>query len=235
MAYKLLSYKNDYRVTKILVAAEYAGMEIDVPNFDLQKETATIDFKSKSPYGKIPVFDTPNGSLFDVGAILRYVGRSRFDSGLYGSTFYQSGQVDQWLEFVTSDVDVARGIWLLPVLGQLRFEEIAYENSKRDVANIMNVLNKHLLHNTFMVGNNITLADISLSISLLELYQRVFSPEYLESYPNVTRWFLTCVNQPEFLRIVSKVELAKEEQLAPRPKSDKDAHEKKTDKKEKKK
>lgn len=35
-------------------------------------------------------------------------------------------------------------------------------------------------------------------------------------YPNLTRWFNTLVNQPEFSRVVGKVEFTKEETQAPK-------------------
>ena len=36
---------------------------------------------------------------------------------------------------------------------------------------------------------------------------QVFEPAFREPFPNVTRWFLTCVNQPEFLAELGEVQL----------------------------
>lgn len=53
----------------------------------------------------------------------------------------------------------------------------------------------------------------------------VMSPEYRKAFPCVTRWFTTCVNQPQFEAVIGTVELAKEEMTAegapPAPKKEK--------------
>jgi elongation factor 1-gamma len=49
----------------------------------------------------------------------------------------------------------------------------------------------------------------------------VFAPKFVSQFPNVTRWFTTCINQPEFSKVIGKVEFAKEEAQA--PKADKKA------------
>jgi hypothetical protein len=50
----------NFRAFKILIAAEYNGVSIVVPSFDL-KETKTPAFLKKSPLGKIPLLETPSG------------------------------------------------------------------------------------------------------------------------------------------------------------------------------
>jgi elongation factor 1-gamma len=58
------------------------------------------------------------------------------------------------------------------------------------------------------------LADITIVTALVHLYQLVFTPKFLAPFANVTRWFNTCVNQPEFSKVVGKIEFCKEETMA---------------------
>jgi elongation factor 1-gamma len=204
-------------VAKTLIAAQYAGIEIDQPNFEFGKDNKSPSFLAKNPLGKVPVMDTPQGPLFESGAMQRYVGRLRPEAGLYGSGFYQNGQVDQWLDFITTEVDTVRGSWLYPIMGYIEFDQEAYEQAKKDMNHILSVLDSHFLHNTYLVGNQITLADIALTSSLVELYRRVFAPNYIGNYPNVNRWFTTCINQPQFEKVLGKIEFAKQEEMAPKP------------------
>jgi len=143
---------------------------------------------------------------------------------LLGATNFQKGQVDQWIDFSTNEVEPARGIWLYPILGYLTYNEKANQEAKKELTNSLNVLNQHLLRNTFLVGNAVTLADIVIVTALVDLYRLVFAPKFVAQFPNVTRWFTTCVNQPEFAKVVGKVEFAKEE--AQPPKADKKADKK---------
>lgn len=62
----------------------------------------------------------------------------------------------------------------------------------------MSVLNTHLSTRTYLVGERITLADISVACTLLHLYSKVMDPAYRKPYSHVNRWFLTVVNQPQF-------------------------------------
>lgn len=64
------------------------------------------------------------------------------------------------------------------------------------------------------VGDKITLADITVASALVYPMKLVVSPEYRKAFPCVTRWFTTCVNQPQFKAVIGTVELAKEEMTA---------------------
>ena len=84
MALTLVTYPGNFRAFKALIAAEYAGVEIAVKDVDA-KAAAKL-----SPTGKVPVLETPQGTIFESNAIARYVARLRSDADLYGRTFYES-------------------------------------------------------------------------------------------------------------------------------------------------
>jgi len=222
MSYTIYTYPNNFRVMKTLIAAQYAGIEIETPQFDFEKDRKTPTFMQKFPLGKVPAMDTPQGPIFESGAIQRYVGRLRPEAGLYGNNFFQAGQVDQWLAFLTTEVDVARGSWIYPILGYFEFNQSVYEQARQDMTKIMTVLNNHFLHNTYLASpTQITLADIALATSLTELFRRVFDPNFLTPFGNVVRWYSTCINQPQFAAVLGKVEFAKQEEMAPTTKREK--------------
>ena len=123
-------------------------------------------FLAKNPLGKVPVLDTPSGPIFESGAIARYVARLRSDANLLGASFYQQAQVDQWIDFGANEVEPARGILFYPLVGYLQFNDKAASEAKKELTTALNVLNGHLANNTFMVGNAITLADISIVAAL---------------------------------------------------------------------
>lgn len=219
MSLKIYTYPDNYRVWKSLVAAQYNQIDIELPPFDFEKDLKTEAFKAKNPLQKVPVLETPNGCIFESGAIARYVARLRSDANLLGASNFQQAQVDQWLDFSLNEIEPARGIWLYPIMGYLAFNEKAYTEAKKELSNSLTVLNNHLLNNTFLVGNAVTLADITIATALVHLYTLVFTPKFIAPFTNVTRWFTTLINQPEFSKVIGKVEFAKEE--AQPPKADK--------------
>ncbi|KAE9259378.1 hypothetical protein PR003_g34813, partial [Phytophthora rubi] len=109
---KLYTYPGNYRVFKVLIAAEYNGINIELPKFDMAKDLKTKAFKAKTPLGKVPILETEEGSIFESGAIARYVARLRPDTGLYGKTFFESGQVDSWIDFSAYELEVPLEVWV---------------------------------------------------------------------------------------------------------------------------
>lgn len=198
-----------YRNWKIQVTAEIAGVDLDVT------DSASAELKKYSPSGK-SVLVTPHGTIFENTAILRYLARVHPDSGLYGSSVYQAALVDQWVDFGSLELEPVRHIWLLPTKGHIKFDGKAYSEAKKELTDALTVLNDHLLHHTFLVGHQITIADIAIAAALVEPYTDLFEPSIRKGFQNVTRWFNTVVNQKAFQNVVPKVELAKQEKRAPK-------------------
>lgn len=90
-----------------------------------------------------------------------------------------------------------------------------YEKAKDDLGNALKILNDHLLYRTYLVNDQITLADIVVASTLVYPFKLVADKNYIKPYPNVIRWFTTCVNQMEFQQVIGQVNLCKKELLAP--------------------
>merc|ERR1711871_89710 len=172
----LYAIPNHYRTHKILVAAKYNGVDVNMPAFDYEKDSQADWFKAKNPSGKVPLLDTDNGTVFESNAIARYFARVRADTELYGSSFYESSQVDQWIDFSANELELPACVWTYPLLNMMAFNEAATTKAKADVHNCLKVLDEHLLLNAFLVGNHVTLADIVVSCALLPLYTMVRTP-----------------------------------------------------------
>ena len=82
------------------------------------------------------------------------------------------------------------------------------------MASAFGVLEKYLMDKTYLVNDQITLADIVVASTLLYPMKLVCDKNFLKPFTNVTRWFNTCVNQHEFVQVVGKVTLCKKELLA---------------------
>lgn len=95
------------------------------------------------------------------------------------------------------------------------FSQSAYEKAKMDLAAGLAVLEKHLSDKTYLVGSELTLADICVACTLLYPFKLVCDKAYLAPYPHVLKWFQNCVGQDEFKAIVGQVTLCKNETLAP--------------------
>eukprot|EP00061_Rhincodon_typus_P007510 g29273.t1 len=81
----------------------------------------------------------------------------------------------------------------------------ATEHAKEEVKKVLGILNEYLKTRTFLVGERVTLADITVVCSLLWLYKQVLEPSFRQPYTNMNRWFITCINQPQFKAVLGEV------------------------------
>ncbi|KAI9330621.1 hypothetical protein BDR26DRAFT_899720 [Obelidium mucronatum] len=186
---KIHSYPNNPRVAKALIAAKYNGIEVEVVPVEMGKSNKTPEFLKKFPLGKVPAFEANDGfTLYESNAIAFYVAAYKQGTQLLGASPKESALIQQFIGVADNELAPAAATWLFPILGWMPNNEENTKKAKED----------HLLNHTYLVGESITLADITVATSLLNFYRMVFDPAFRASFKNVNRWFITLVNQPEF-------------------------------------
>jgi len=200
----------NFRAFKALIAAEYCGVDITISD-DLTQ------IGSLSPVGKAPVLVTPKGNIWESNAIARHVARiGKGDSGLNGQNMYEAAEIDGWIDFGSNELELPACVWWYPIAGYIPYNEKAYSKAKIDLAAAFGKIECHLFNGqTFLVGQQITLADICVASALVYPMKLVCDASFLEPFPNVSRWFKMCVDQSEFKSIIGDVRLCEKELLAP--------------------
>jgi len=201
-----------------LIAAEYVGVEIEVVPVEMGKTNKTPEFLALNPWGKVPTLETDAGEgIWESNAIARYVARLSDDNNLFGSTPIEYGQVEQWIDWVRGELELAGSVWLYPIYGLIPNCQEATCKAKEDIKRLMCGLNSYLENRNYFVGENITLADIVIACSLVPLYTKVFDPEYRADFPNVTKWFQNVIDQPNFKKVQGDVFLCETMAVAGQP------------------
>ncbi|KAG1684017.1 Elongation factor 1-gamma [Nymphon striatum] len=201
----LYTFANNFRANKILIAAQYSEAKVNVSSeFKFGETNKSEQFLKKFPTGKVPAFEGSDGKcLFESNAIAHYVGNKK----LRGETEYDQGLVQQWINYTDSEILPAMCTWIFPCLGIMQYNKQTTERAKEDVKSALGLLNNYLLTRTYLVGERITLADITVSCVLQPLYENVLEPNFRKDFGNVNRWFETLVNQPEFKAVLGDVKL----------------------------
>ncbi|XP_017767879.1 PREDICTED: elongation factor 1-gamma [Nicrophorus vespilloides] len=201
----LYTYPENFRAYKALVAAQYSSANVKVAtNFVFGETNKTEAFLKKFPSGKVPAFETSCGKfLNDSNAIAYYVSNQQ----LRGNTDFEKSEVLQWLGFADNEILPSACAWVFPILGIMPYNKVSFEKAKEDIKVALNVLNTHLRTKTFLVGERITLADISMACTMLYVYTKVLDPEFRKPFIHVTRWFTTVVNQPQFKAVAGETKL----------------------------
>lgn len=129
-------------------------------------------------------------------AMMRLIASMAPATGLLGDTDAESALVDGWISFVFNSLDVP-----LEVLNR----DATVQAVQTDVAQSLDTLDAHLAKQTYMVGDKITLADISL---VLSLYRAValgvwnVSDKKNVKETNLARWYDTVIHQSFFQELL---------------------------------
>lgn len=207
-AHTLYTYPENFRAYKALIAAEYSGAKLKVvsqsPDFVLGVTNKTPEFLSKFPLGKVPALSTADGKNFsESNAIAYYLANEQ----LRGKSIEDKAFVQQWVSFADNEILPASCTWVFPVMGIMPPNKLAMDQAKAELRRSLLALNAHLHFKTFLVGERITLADISVVSNLILAYKWVLDPEFRAGFNNVTRWFVTMVNQKEVKKVIGDFSL----------------------------
>merc|ERR1712181_101906 len=116
-------------------------------------------------------------------------------------------QVVQWMCMADNEILPASCTWVFPTMGIMQFNKNATDRAKEDIKAALMTLNDHLLTRTFLVGERLTLADIAVACTLLNLYKHVLDSAFRKPFLNVTRSLTTVINQPNAKAVIGSFTL----------------------------
>lgn len=156
----------------------------------------------------MPALETKDGKfLTESNAIAYYLANAQ----LRGNSDFEKAEVMQWMSFADVEIQPASSAWVFPIMGIMPFNKNSNERAKTDVQAAMSTLNARLVNNTFLVGERITLADIVVFTSMLQMYQYVLDPAFRQPYFAVNRWFNTILNQTQVKAVVKNFQFCEKE------------------------
>merc|ERR1712117_305423 len=202
----LFTYPDNFRAQKAEIAAKYSGAKLTVSkDFKFGETNKSAEFLKKFPLGKVPAFEGSDGTLLtESNAIAYYVANDELRGG---SDAAARAQVVQWMCMADNEILPASCTWVFPTMGIMQYNKNATDRAKEDVKAALKTLNDHLLTRTFLVGERVTLADIAVACTLLNLYKQVLDPSFRKPFMNVTRWFTTVINQPNAKDVIGSFAL----------------------------
>ncbi|KAG2039040.1 hypothetical protein BDR03DRAFT_1090764 [Suillus americanus] len=184
-----------------------AGLELEIPEYKHFSDNKKPEFLAKFPHGKIPALESANGLNLTEGApIARYLAGLAPNSGLLGSTPEDAAVVDQWVHFVESEISVQNDV----ISGMLRnffpyskgIHTVLVERQLRSLI----TLETHLSTRTFLVGDRITLADITTAAVLQRVVAVTADADVRAKLINTVRFLETIVHQPKLEAIFGPTE-----------------------------
>ena len=155
----------------------------------------TPEFLALNPLGKVPTLEvSPGVGIFESNAIASYVARvgSASSQLLGGENAVLASKIDAWCAYANNHIDLPRGAWLYPILGYIGYSKAGTRAAKKDVKAVLATLNAHLEGKVWLETSEeegVSLADIVVACSLMDLYAMVLEKNVRDEFPATTAWF----------------------------------------------
>jgi glutathione S-transferase len=179
-------------VRRVRLTAAVLGLQLEEVTLDFTKgEHKTPEYLALNPNGQVPTLVDGDFVLSESRAIMQYLASKKPDSGLLPRDEQARADVTRWQFWDSSHFSPQLGTVVFQRLLKQMFGmgepdaakvEEALTNFRRFAA----VLNERLDGKPYVVGNAITLADLTLATSLMYAKQ-VDVP--VAEFPNIQTWF----------------------------------------------
>lgn len=150
MSYKLYSPQNQITAgVKVELLARFIDIPIECERIPWDKWKSP-EYLQKHPLGKVPTLETPEGCIYESGAILRFLARKA--GKLYGNTPAETATIDQWLEFYNTQLSANHPRVFYGTLGYMAVTKEAYEAGKKDYINLLKLIDAQLKKTPYLAG-----------------------------------------------------------------------------------
>ena len=177
--------------------AKYAGASLEVEKVRMGTDNRAPKYLEKFPFGKVPGFECAEGTLFESNAISFYIA-SKFMPSLLGESCMEKAQVLQYLLSYDNEIATNASKVVYPMIGISKYDEDVFEETLELLTKKLKIMDSILASRTYLVGESITIADISIACGLWMLFAKVLETCDRSAMIHLTRWFLTVANQKNF-------------------------------------
>ncbi|XP_060520843.1 uncharacterized protein LOC132698667 [Cylas formicarius] len=184
-------------VRAVLMTANALGLSLDFREIDLIKgDHLKPEYQKINPQHTVPTLDDDGVILWDSHAIVAYlVGKYAKDDSLYPRDLAKRALIDARLHF---DTGYAFAAIRTPVRAVLFHGQTGglTDLQKQAILEVYDFLNKFLENRIWLVGNSVTIADISLLSTVTSL--AAILPVDATQFSNVSKWLKGAEDLPFF-------------------------------------
>lgn len=185
---------NCYKIKLLtsFLAIEHEWINIDI----LAKETLTESFLKKNPNGKIPLLELNDGRFIsESNAILHYLASG---SALLPKDKFENAKILQWqfFEQYSHEPFIAVARFIAKYLGLPEDRKADYKSKQEGGHKALQVMEKQLQLTPYLVGDKLTIADISLYGYTHVAHEGGFD---LKEYPAIQQWLTKIEATPNYI------------------------------------
>lgn len=187
--------------------AELNGLELDVPSFQFGVSNKDSTFLSKFPLGKVPAFEGADGfTLTEGAAISSYIAASGPKaSQLLGADVKAKAKVAEWTLFTETELVGHMTPWLLVLIKIRPYDEAVHGFHASQFERALGKVEAAVQGGKkFLVGEELTLADLEVASVLHASSAFLFDVEMTKKAPATTEWLKGVLAVPEVAKYFSE-------------------------------
>ncbi|RYP41295.1 hypothetical protein DL767_001149 [Monosporascus sp. MG133] len=201
------------RTIAIKAVAKENGLDLDI-----REVPRTPEHLSISKLGKVPAFEGADGyKLFECMAIALYVTSQNETTTLLGGNKKEYADIIKWMSFFNTEIVMPMTQQLLPLIGIFPYDKGQVDFFSDMTERSVEVVEEHLQDHTFLVGEQLSLADLFCAGNISLGFQYFYGKAWRQRHPNVSRWYEMIYHQPIYAAVTEKFQLLDEPKLTNKP------------------
>jgi len=194
---------------EILHTINILGVKIPLEEINLEEKEKRNSLVQKTPTTTFPFLQTEQGNISQSNSIIYYLTK-KYKPELLGETPFEKAKILQWIEFANCEINKCNKSIIYPIFGWTDFNKENFDNDNKKIKELLNIVEKALEKNEYIVGNKMTLADIKLFSNIRYLMMLHFpEPMRKKLFSNINKWFEKIMNTPEAIKAYGKTVLCK--------------------------
>ncbi|EIW73240.1 elongation factor 1-gamma [Tremella mesenterica] len=203
MAPTLTGFPGNSRVRRVLAAAAMADVELEHDkSFTFKSDWRTEAFLRDHPMGYLPVLEDGELKLSESAAIAEYVASLGANQTILPADPKQRALVKQWMCTADQEIMIPTALTGYIFNNTVPYSKATFNGLMERLWKRLNSIEAYMLHRTFLVGERLTLADITIVTSLTNLFtSSIFDASSRAKVPNLVRLVETVIRHPKLALI----------------------------------
>ncbi|KAG5981324.1 hypothetical protein E4U55_003075 [Claviceps digitariae] len=196
MAFVLYGYEENPRTRLVRIVAAAQGIPLNLVEVVPRRNVNTQLMLDKFPrsLGKIPALEAPHIKLTETISISLYLTRIYRSNYLLGDGSPEhEAEVISWMSWANQELLGTLSRWFLPLIPHhtrpAPYDKLQVEAGKADSLAMLNTLERLLSPHRYLVGTEMTLADIFVAVMLSRGLEWVLGESWRDAHPNCMRHF----------------------------------------------
>ena len=186
-----------------------SNIEIPLENIKVNEIEKRNSFEHQTPTKTFPFLETKEGNISQSDAIIYYLCQ-KYQPELLGQNIFEKAKIMQWVEFANCEINQCNRNIIYPIFGWEELNKEDYNRDNNKIKEYLKNIEKELEKNEYIIGNQLTLADISL-FAKLRFLMMFHLPEQMRNKltPKLNKWFEKIMNSKEAIKAYGRTVLCK--------------------------